>query len=33
MGRQASQEYIDALRERQQAFEEFAKNLIDFWNQ
>ena len=32
MGRQASKEYIDALRERQQAFEGFANNLIDFWN-
>jgi hypothetical protein len=31
MGRQASKEYIDSLRERQQAFEGFAKNLIDFW--
>jgi hypothetical protein len=31
MGRQASKEYIDALRERQQAFEGFAKNLIAFW--
>jgi hypothetical protein len=32
MGRQASKEYIDALRMRQQAFEEFAKSLIEFWN-
>jgi hypothetical protein len=32
MGRQAAKEYIDALRERQQAFEGFAKNLIEFWN-
>jgi RHS repeat-associated protein len=31
MGRQASKEYIDALRQRQQAFEGFAKNMIDFW--
>ncbi|EAQ79172.1 polymorphic toxin-type HINT domain-containing protein [Blastopirellula marina] len=33
MGRQASKEYIDALRERQQAFEGFARELIRFWNQ
>jgi hypothetical protein len=31
MGRQASKDYIDALRERQQAFEGFANNIIDFW--
>ncbi len=33
MGRQASQDYIDVLRERQEAFAAFARNLIDFWNQ
>jgi hypothetical protein len=32
MGRRASKEYLDGLRERQHAFEGFAKNLIDFWN-
>jgi hypothetical protein len=31
MGRQASKEYIDALRGRQQAFDGFAWNMIDFW--
>jgi hypothetical protein len=31
MGRQASDEYIVRLRERQQAFEGFAKELIQFW--
>jgi RHS repeat-associated protein len=31
MGQQVSTEYISALRERQQAFEGFAQNMIDFW--
>ncbi|MBL9093175.1 MAG: tandem-95 repeat protein, partial [Planctomycetaceae bacterium] len=31
MGRQASKDYTDALRERQQAFEGFSKSLIEFW--
>ena len=31
MGKQASPQYIDALRDRQQAFEGLAKSLIEFW--
>jgi hypothetical protein len=31
MGSQASKRYIDALRERQRAFEQYAKNFTDFW--
>ncbi len=31
MGKTASKEFLDALRDRQQAFESFAKEMISFW--